>query len=267
MTTTDRMPPYIPSSKVRWGLPDAAVALGVFIGVQLLGIAVARLSGIRLADTFAVGLFNFVNGVLSYGAFALVLVVASRRRGLGTLAADFGLQFKPVDILLGIGGALLGKLAGVFFGILAVIITGTSPEHGNLALSPDSLWIILNAIVIASFVAPLVEELVFRGLILRAVRNLVLRRNVTEQPRSERVRTRAVVISILVSSAAFAALHLAQADSPAMLIVLGGSTFAVGIIHAALAIRTGRLGPSIISHALYNGSSVLLAILFASGTA
>jgi membrane protease YdiL (CAAX protease family) len=125
---------------------------------------------------------------------------------------------------------------------------------------------VLNAVIIVSIVAPVVEELVFRGLILRSVRNFVLRRGERRGAVTSATRRSAVFWAVLVSSVTFAALHLAQADSLVMLIVLGGSTLAVGVINALVAIRTGRLGAPILTHVLYNGSSVAIALAIASGS-
>jgi uncharacterized protein len=244
------------------------LAISAFVASQVVGIVLVLLLNISGDNVFVAGLFSFCFGLVTYAAFLAVLVLASRRKGLGTLAADFGLRFQPIDIPIGIGAAITAKVAAIVIGALAITITGQSPNTSNLQLSSDPLWIVLNGVVIATLVAPFVEELVFRGLVLRSVRNVMLRTRAGHPAPTEQRRRAAVALAILLSAGAFAALHLVQATSLTMLLVLGGATFAVGIINATLAIVTGRLGAAIITHVLYNGSSVVLALLLsASGTA
>jgi uncharacterized protein len=265
LPTDAELLPYSPPEAVRWGLWEVILCIGVFIGIQVISVVVILLSRLSAEDTFALGLFSFVLGLVTYGAFLAILIHASKRKGLGTFAADFGLRFKPVDIPIAIGAFLAAKIAAILFGILAIVVTGDTSNRSNLVLSSDSVWIVLNAVVIATLVAPIVEELVFRGLVLRSVRNFVLRRGARRHEVTDATRRNAVIWAILVSSLAFAALHLAQAATPAMFIVLAGSTFAVGVINAATALSTGRLGAPILTHVLYNGSSVAIALAIAAG--
>jgi membrane protease YdiL (CAAX protease family) len=251
--TADEMQTFLPDPRVRWGLPDVLLGLGAFIFSLVLGTVVAILLQIDVDNVDAVGLFSFASALLSYAAITAVVVVASRRKGLGTLAADFGLRFRPVDIAIGLGIAVAAKLVAVVIGVLAISATGHTPESGNFELSVAPLWIVLNGFLVAVVVAPFVEELFFRGLVLRAVKNRVLRRGGTA--------ARAAVSAIVASSLGFAALHLYQSPDVTLLIILGGSTLFLGLANSRVTLSTGRLGAAIIAHALYNGSSIVIALL------
>jgi len=256
-------PPVEPPPGVRWGLPDAAVVLGLAVVALVLGVVYLLL---RLPATFNV--FELVFAVATYGTLLAVIVVISRRRGLRSLAADFGVAFRPIDLAIGLGVAVLGKIFVAISGLIAVAITGSIPRSGNVSFGHDPLWIVINGFLVASLLAPVVEELMFRGLLLRAVRYAVLRglrRRPRPQPAPEGVRQRAVVISLLVSAVLFSAFHVHETfTDPPLLISLGLGFVGVGLLHGWVTIATGRLGAAIVSHVLFNGSATLLVLLTAS---
>lgn len=255
-----RRPPEQPPVGVRWGLPDAAVVLGLFAVVVLLGYGYLLL---RLPAKQ--GPFELVFGVIAYGLLVAALVVISRRRGLKSLRADFGLWFRPVDLAIGLGIGILVRILSVIEGLIVVAIAGKGPTRGNVDFGTDPLWIILNGFVIAALVAPVVEELVFRGLVLRAVRWAVLRGRRSSpraQPASAPLRNGAAVLAVAVSALLFAAAHLYESiGDPILLIVLGLFTVTAGVLHGLITIATGRLGPAIVAHVVVNGSSALLVLL------
>ena len=251
VTTTPTTPRFLTYSvpPVRWGWWDVIYGLAAFFLSLTLGIvAVAALNlGADDADVF-----GFISGIVTYAALVAVVVLASRK-GLKSLAADFGVRFRWIDLPLGLGAGLAAKVFTFALTAVAITLTGHTPEQGNFTLSDQSLWVLLNGVLIASLVAPFVEELFFRGLVLRAARNRVLRRGGSP--------VRAAVIAIAVSSVGFALLHLIQSTDVTLLIILGGSTLALGVINSVVAIATGRIGAPIIAHVFYNGSSILLALL------
>ena len=112
-----------------------------------------------------------------------------------------------------------------------------------------------------TLLGPFVEELLFRGLILRATRYAILRgrHRARPQPAPRRIQVRAAVVAVLVNSALFAGLHLYQAPGdPALFISLALVTLTVGILHSVIVIVTGRLGAAIVSHVVGNGIAVAL---------
>lgn len=252
---------YAPPAGMRWGLWEVAAGLVVFLTL-LAGVTVIALAT-PLQDAVAdnLELVGFVSAIVAYGGLLLVIVIASRRIGLRSLAEDFGLRFRPIDLAIGLGIGVVGRIVTIVLTAVAVALTGYTPERGNFVLSTDSLWIVLNGVVIAVVVAPLVEELFFRGLFLRAVRNRVLRWRGRAQPADAATQKRAVILAIVVSSAGFSLLHLYQASDWTLFIILAGSTFFVGVVNAFVALATHRLGGAIIGHMVFNGSAVLLGLL------
>lgn len=255
-------PPVVPPPGVRWGLPDAAIVLGLIVAALGLGVLYLVL---RLPASFNV--YELVFAVVSYGALFAALVIISRRRGLRSLAADFGLAFRPIDLAIGLGVAVIGKIWLFISALIAFAITGTPARSGNVDFGTDPIWIAINGLVVGSLVAPIVEELVFRGLVLRAVRYAVLRgprRSPRPQPAPQAVQRRAVAVSLLVSALLFSAFHVHETFAdPTLLIALGLAIFGQGLLHGWVAIATRRLGASIVSHVLFNGSAVLMMLLAA----
>jgi len=249
---------YVPPAGIRWGVSEAAMGIAIFLTVLGLVAAIAS----RLPSDYA-ELANFSFNIVVYGALAGTAVVASRFRGLKSLGADFGMRLRWVDLLWGILIGVGMKFLVVAFTGVAVLVTGAAPVGGNFTLSGDTLWIVLNGLIFASLVAPIVEELFMRGLLLRSVRNSILhgwpRRR--PQPAARSIQIVAIVVSVGVSSLVFTLLHLWQSTDPALLIVLGLSTFTLGVVNGLVAIATGRIGAPIVAHVVYNGSSVVLLLL------
>ncbi|SMG47006.1 CPBP family intramembrane glutamic endopeptidase [Agreia pratensis] len=245
---------YRPAAVIRWGLPQFAIGLGLFVGII---VAVNLLS--LFLPTWAQSPLLFAAIIIGYGALFLTALRAARSRGSGSLAEDFGLRFRLVDLAIGLGVGIAAKIVGFIVAIPLLRLTGGAPAS-NVPVQSELLWIILNTVVATALVAPLVEELFFRGLLLRAIRNGILRgrasRPRTAQPSAARARG-ALLTSVLISSVAFMALHLYQARDLATLVVLGSATLILGLANAALATRTGRLGPGIVAHMVFNGVALV----------
>ncbi|GGF12530.1 CPBP family intramembrane glutamic endopeptidase [Subtercola lobariae] len=253
------MPGYV----VRWGIPSSVVGLVAFVVALAAGVAL-YIFGVISNSSAA----QFVTNVLGYGAMFGVVVLVVRRRGSGSLATDLGLRFRWIDLALGLGAAFAAKAIAVFFAAMAQRLAGDTPVQGNLTLDSDTFWIVLNALLFACLIGPFVEEVFFRGLVLRGIRNRVLRSSpgavdaagyAVDAARVRVANTTAIVLSAVV----FAALHLYESSSWASALALGGSTLFLGLINARLAVSTGRLGAGIVAHILFNASSVL-ALLAAS---
>ncbi len=236
------------------------MVLALFVVAVLLGLGYLLLRLPARRDPF-----ELTFGLLSYGILFAALIVISRRRGLKSLAADFGLRFRPVDLAIGLGIGILVRILTFIEALVVVAVTGKAPTRGNADFGTDPLWIILNGVVVAALIAPVVEELIFRGLVLRAVRWAILRGrsgSPRPQPATATVRGWAAVIAVAVSALLFAAAHLYEAiGDPILLITLGLFTLTAGVLHGVITIATGRLGPAIVAHFVVNGSSVLLIVL------
>ncbi|AND17600.1 type II CAAX prenyl endopeptidase Rce1 family protein [Rathayibacter tritici] len=245
---------YLPDPRVRWGLPTAVLTI---VGIVLPLAVLILLFGFGVLPYSPV--FAVAGALASYLVAMIVPFAASRLRGLGTMAADFGLRFRWVDVPIGIGLGL-----GVRFVIL-VVLAAFAPflqdAQGNLDIDPDPLWFVLSSVLIPVVVAPVVEEVLCRGVVMRAVRNRMLRGSARSARPSRGLRVWAMVFSIVASTAVFALLHGHQMMNPATVVTLGVTTVVAGLAHGWIATLTGRLGAAIVSHATLNGSAVLLLAL------
>jgi len=251
--------PYVPPASARWGILEAGIGLVVLIVVLFGGATVTTL--IPGLDPNS-GQFWF--GVIAYGLIVVYLVIVSFTRGQRSLVKDFGLRFRWIDLPLGFGIAFVARILSAIFVLIATGFTGTLPEGGNVQLGDDKLWAVLYGVLIGSLLAPLVEELFFRGLVLRAVRHAVLRGpgRLRAQPAASDVQKWAAGIAAFVSAALFAALHFNSAFDTTLIIALTLSTFAFGLLNAIVTLRTGRMGAAIIAHVLFNGFAIAVLLAF-----
>jgi hypothetical protein len=113
----------------------------------------------------------------------------------------------------------------------------------NRELGGGSGWLLVVPAILTIVGAPVIEELFFRGVLLRAL--LVLCK--TSSPAI------GVGVAVVLDGALFGLAHLGSGD---LWVQLPGLA-AVGIVLATLAVKTGRLGPSIATHASFNAAAVL----------
>ncbi|WP_166874672.1 CPBP family intramembrane glutamic endopeptidase [Salinibacterium sp. ZJ450] len=212
--------------RARWGLPDAAAGLLLAAALLLL------MPTLPLVEPWATP--------LSYAAVWLPLLgavlLAVHARGSGSLALDLGLRITALDVLIGlVVGLGLRTAAFVIDWIAYGKVTTGAPTLGPVVY--DGWW--LFAVLIAPIlIAPVVEELFFRGLLQRSLNRL------------------ATPVAVTVSAVCFALLHSVTGYSiPAAL-----TTFLVGLALGALAAGTNRLGAAIVAHATFNAAGVFLTL-------
>lgn len=215
----------------RWGLGDAA--LGVVGG--FLGASVTVGAWMALAGSEKQSLGTMVAGWLGlWIGFVGVPVLASRRKGHGSLSADFGLEARPTDSAgLAVGAACqLLILPAMYF--LIQRLTGDLDVSGparDLTDRVDGIALVVVCLVV-TFLAPLAEELFYRGLMLRAA-----------------ARRFGAFWAVTGTSAVFGISHFQLVQFPGL--------FVFGVVLAVLALRTGRLGASIAAHVAFNGVAVI----------
>lgn len=167
---------------------------------------------------------------------AAIVVTRSGRR--------IGLRVAPHDIwFLLVGMALQGV---VYLAYLHVHESGSS-KGTNQLLGGSAGWLLVFTGFLTVVVVPVVEESYFRGVLLRGLLGAW--------------RTRVAIVgvscSVLADALLFGVAHLGVDEW----YQLPGLAF-LGAVLAVLAIRTGRLGPSILTHAGFN----LLAVVVYAGT-
>jgi membrane protease YdiL (CAAX protease family) len=110
----------------------------------------------------------------------------------------------------------------------------TMPDQSTLERLADAPLGALRLVAIAVLVAPLVEELFFRGLIQRTIE-----------------RSGGAAVAIVVTSCLFALVHCAPGLLP--------QHFAAGLVLGYVVRATGSLWSGVLLHALYNGTAVAIA--------
>jgi uncharacterized protein len=244
-------PPAPARPRIRWGLPDVVVAwvIGVVTAV-VAGSIVGAAAGVdadRFGDDVGVLLASVVGQAIGViGTLALV----AWRKGRGSLAADFGLVARlPGDrwttaVMWLLAGVALQLVSLPFLQLLVEVNgkveTQDVVEQFERARGPS---LVLFAVLVVT-VAPIAEELLFRGALLRSLQ-----------------RRMAPAWAAFVSALAFAAVHPLSSPTIGSVIAVP-ALFALGLVSAALAIRTGNLSASILLHSGFNlltAVSVLVA--------
>jgi membrane protease YdiL (CAAX protease family) len=172
--------------------------------------------------------------------FVVALVVVSRRWGQGRFGTDFKVRLGWIDMAglpIGIASQLL----------LVPLIYWPLQRIWPDAFSSDEIeqrarelwdkahggWIVVLVLVVA-LGAPIIEELVYRGLILQALQS---RLNDW--------------VALIISAAWFALIHLQPVELPGL--------FAFALVLGICFQRTGRLGMAVMAHIGFNAAGLLLA--------
>jgi membrane protease YdiL (CAAX protease family) len=195
------------------------------------------------------GIFAALSLVWDQGELLLVLGLAGQYIGhLGVLwllargkaDPDLGFSIESGDLrYLGLGLLLQLVLAVVFLPLTNFFFPeGESVQQvGSALASLESTAARVTVVLIAVVVAPVTEELTFRGVLLKSMGN--------------RGRKTIIVVTALV----FAVFHVIGLD-PAHLLeasaVVLPQLFIVGVALAWVTIRTNRLGPAIFLHSGFN---------------
>ena len=212
-----------------WGLTGNHTSLSLsylVVWVPLLGaVLIARMGG---------------NPASTGGA-----VVSFAQSSAGSIAR----QFRWIDLLWGLGIGLLARVAATIFEIVFYGRAGSA----QLTFGEQTLdaWWLFGAVLAPVIIAPVIEELYFRGLLLNAIRRYPSR----FEPRT------LTVAAITISTFAFAFVHLITVQSVTGGTVAGLSTLLFGFAAASLAASTGRLGGAILAHITFNALVVLPALL------
>ncbi len=221
----------------------------------LVGFVASNISELSVA---AAGGMAFVRGspgrttpsMLLAGLLALwiglagVPLLVSWRKGRGPVR-DFGLALRPwPDLPLGV---LLGLASQyLLIPLLYLPLQPFVPHLGNRLSQPaqsftggahGAMYIALG--VLAAGGAPVVEEIFFRGLLLRSLGKRL----------GPMVPRLAPVLSVLISAIAFGLAHQEGLQ------LLGLTAF--GVVLGVLAHRLGRLGPGMVAHAAFNTAAIV----------
>ncbi len=218
-------------------------------------------SEIRLLDVLAVFFFSMVTSALGFavgtaiggsGSYAETCagliglwaglipgaMVVCKIRETGNLATDLGLRFKFPSDLSGaaVGIACQFVLLPLIYVIVQLFVSRDltkdleAPAKDLTNNAHGAGFYFLAVLLIVG--APLVEEIFYRGMLLRSLK-----------------RYMPPLASILVTGLVFGAVHFDWVTLPG----LAG----FGVVLAWLAHRSGRLGPNILAHAAFNTVTVI----------
>lgn len=214
----------------------------MFLGAWLVGQVVASAVALGSGHTsVAAAGPAWLLGVAVAGWVPLVVAVwaAGRRFGVGALSADFGLSFRAADLW----GVPIGAVTQlVALRVVYLPLQGIWPH----AFSTDRLeqrardlydhasgggvLLLVLAVVVG---APIVEELVYRGL---------LQGSVTSGRRKW--------WGVVGIAALFALIHFQPVEIPGL--------FTIGLVLGACALLTRRLGLGVVTHMAFNATGLLM---------
>lgn len=249
--------PVATAAEPRWGPKDVAISLLIWFGVQLVvGFALVIpqvLSG--EADTAddlvsdpSVGMLTALV-VTNWLGLMLWPVIASLTKGRRDIRADFGLGIRKADVPAGLVGGVVLFGVGMVANLAWVIVADSDPPDNSGFVEPTatSVLAVLVLVLVVAIGTPTVEELYFRGFLLRALG-----------------RRWGLPVGVVGSSAIFGLFHF-QGEGLGDLWIIGLLTL-YGYVLAILTVRArGRLGAAIIAHAINNGVAVAVVVL-SSGT-
>jgi uncharacterized protein len=230
--------------QARLSIGTAAITwLVCFVVSNVIASAIISIAG--HANTTADDRPIWVTVVLVVALWVPVLIglrFVSRRFGVGKFADDFGLSFRTSD-LVGVPVGVLSQL--VLLELIYLPLRNLFPDTfgrdqveepaRNLFDRSTDGWLIA-IVVIVVIGAPLIEELLYRGLIFRAIEGRI-----------------ATYLAVIGSAFWFAVAHGQPVQFPGL--------FAFGMVLAYCAFRSRRLGLGILAHAAFNATTVVMLLL------
>jgi membrane protease YdiL (CAAX protease family) len=247
-------PAPLPPPVIRWGIGDAFYGIllylagGVAMSVALIATGAVDLDGgsVELELSVPMVALSLAAGWVGFVGWP---IVASYRKGQRSLARDFGLEIRWIDVAWGLLGGLGALAVSVAGTVVWRVVTGEDAPD-NAGFLPDSPGVLGGIVlfVLVAVLTPIAEELFFRGLVLRAVG-----------------RRWSLAVGVVVSSVVFGSFHF-TGDTLGHGLFIVAVTGLYGAVFALLVVRAhGRLGPAIVAHACVNGIAVIALLAGASG--
>lgn len=249
-----RWSPYARGDEVQWDPIDTQPVAARRLGFPTMGVA---LSGFAIAVVLSYAVLNVLRSNGRPGGLSVELLLTevalwlpmigacwfvSRRRGERSLAIDYGLRWRPLDIGLGLAGSIAARSTESIV-LLPIVLLHPHfrvPEVSEFQQFTNGVsgWIVLALVTCVG--APIVEELFFRGLI-----------------QTRLVGRYGPVVGIGVTSVLFGAAHLigwAGSISLVYALAIAGAGVALGTVRHL----TGRLGTSMTAHGFFNAQALII---------
>ena len=167
-----------------------------------------------------------------------VVVIVSRRFGTGSLRKDYGFVFRRGDVLgFPIGVVVQLVFVPLLYRLLSTVVDTSAVSEPAEQLTDRAQGVGVALLVVLVIVgAPVIEELFFRGLLLRSI----------EARWSDS-------LALVASSILFGLAHFELLQLPALVMF--------GLVAGYCAQRTGRLGMSVWAHAGFNATTVVFLLV------
>jgi membrane protease YdiL (CAAX protease family) len=229
--------PEPPAGRTPWGLTE--VAMGVFAAI-FIGITIAVLYRSFIDDSGRITLPALFTGLLGGWIAYFGTAYLTARHLPGGLREQMGLRFDlrsdiPKGLLLGVLGQVMVAVVylPLYFIDSGLVDSLDEPAKELSAAMSDWRWFVFGFFVVV--ISPLCEEVFFRGLTMRAIA-------------SRWGNTKGIVFSGII----FGIIHFQGLQT----IALAG----FGMMLAYRALRIGRIGETIIGHAVFNLITVLALV-------
>jgi uncharacterized protein len=238
---TSSSPERVPAAgsvPIRWGLGDfvwiyvagiVASVVGASIGFAITGDT----SGHIGAVTTALSTFG------QFGTWFALVVLIARSKGR-SVRDDFGLTLQLRDWWAPFAGIGLFLLGSALIYPLVNIVNAHQQVVDDLDRAGGAKLAVFA--VVAAFIAPVCEELLFRGLLLRALRRRV-----------------SPAMAVIVQALAFALAHPMLSPTLGDFAVVP-ALFLLGAVSGVVAVRRGDLSASILMHIGFNLVTTLIAL-------
>ena len=225
----------LPASAFGWGM------LGLLIGI--VGSAVGAIVVHLLTDSLAVEVV--VSQSLLWLGLIGAVVFNARRYGTGRIRDDYQVGFRGVDVPIGLGLSLGLRIATGVIAVVVLLLLGADAtalpnvvddyRHSTAAL--------VVTIVIVVVGAPVVEELFFRGVLMRSLEPSL-------RPGG------AIVVQALI----FGSLHVNPNGTWQQNVALTIALAAAGAGLGATAYVAKRLGTSMWTHGFFNTFAAVVIV-------
>lgn len=231
-------PPVVAEPDETWfphitPLPMAAAWLA--IGFMVVTTIAGQLLGALDETSLIAGLLSLALLVVGTVGMPVTAWFASWRWGTRRFVADLGLRFRWIDIPLGIAAAFGLMITLIVINVITTLIG--LPKGSNLndvAENGRSVGVFVYLLVLAGVVAPITEEILLRGVMLRGLLSRF-----------------GGWIAVVIQAVIFGAAHFTAGEGWGnidLIVSLSVMGFGLGF----LAKLTGRLGTGIVAHAVFN---------------
>jgi len=229
--------------QVAWAPRRAAAMIGAIVLVLILFGGVVQ--ALNLHDDWRASWAEVVGELVLAAPVVYFARPIARASGGWARALGFGPpQWR--DIPAAVGWTVVQLLAR---GIVGAILLAALPaaKHERVSnvptLAGKPLTVLVPLIFAIVFMAPIIEELAFRGVLLRSFM------------RRWRFQIAAIITGLL-----FGGLHFEQAGGPSASVILAATLALFGYLQAVLVRRSARLAPAMMVHAMNNALGVIVAL-------